>query len=86
MLYAFDDMLEISGGHTVIGVSHGGIINAVFSRLSAGEIGTGKTLTQNCSVSFIAAGIGIPIPLAYNMQDDAIVDYILKMIRYGADI
>lgn len=86
MLYAFDDMLEISGGHTVIGVSHGGIINAVFSRLSAGEIGTGKTLTQNCSVSFIAAGIGIPIPLAYNMQDDAIVDYVNRMIRYGADI
>jgi len=86
MLRAFDDMLEISAGHTVIGISHGGIINAVFSRLSSGEIGTGKTLTQNCSVSFIAAGIGLPIPLAYNMQDDAIPDYIAKMIHYGADI
>jgi len=79
-------MLECSGGKTVVGISHGGIINAVFSRLSSGEIGTGKTLTQNCSVSFIAGGIGIPIPLAYNMQEDGIVEYIAKMIYYGADI
>ncbi len=86
MLCAFDDMLELSGGQTVIGISHGGIINSVFSRLSFGEIGTGKTLTQNCSVSFIAAGIGVPIPLAYNMQDDGIVEYVARMVAYGADI
>ncbi len=86
MYRAFDDILEISGGKTVIAVSHGGIINSVFSRLSRGDIGTGKTLTQNCSVSFIASGIGHPMPLAYNMQDDAIVDYIAKMIHFGADI
>ncbi len=86
MYRAFDDVLEISGGRTVIAVSHGGIINSVFSRLSQGDIGTGKTLTQNCSVSFIAAGIGHPIPLAYNMQDDTIADYIGKMLHFGADI
>lgn len=86
MLRAFDDILEISEGRTVVAVSHGGIINSVFSKLSFGEIGTGKTLTQNCSVSFIASGIGHPIPLAYNMQDDAIVDYIAKMLHFGADI
>jgi len=86
MLRAFDIILEISEGKTVIAVSHGGIINSVFSRLSSGEIGTGKTLTQNCSVSFIAAGIGYPIPLAYNMQEDGIVDYIAKMLQFGADI
>lgn len=86
MLDAFDDMLELSARRTAIGVSHGGIINAVFSRLSFGDIGTGKTLTQNCSVSFIAGGIGIPIPLAYNMQDELILDYIAKIINCGADI
>ena len=43
MLYAIDDMLEVSGRKTVIGVTHGGLINAVFSRLTSGEIGTGKT-------------------------------------------
>ncbi len=86
MLRAFDDVLEISEGRTVVAVSHGGIINSVFSRLSFGEVGTGKTLTQNCSVSFIAAGIGHPLPLAYNMQDEGIVDYIAKMLHFGADI
>ncbi len=86
MYRAFDDVLEASGGRSVLAVSHGGIINSVFSRLSQGDVGTGKTLTQNCSVSFIAAGIGHPIPLAYNMQDDAIVDYLVKMLHFGADI
>lgn len=86
MLRAFDEILEISEEKTVIAVSHGGIINALFSRLSFGEIGTGKTLTQNCSVSFIACGIGHPIPLAYNMQNDEIVDYIAKMLHFGAEI
>lgn len=86
MLRAFDDVLEISEGRTVVAVSHGGIINSVFSKLSFGDVGTGKTLTQNCSVSFIASGIGHPIPLAYNMQDDGIVDYIAKMLHFGADI
>ncbi len=86
MLRAFDDIMEISEGKTAIAVSHGGIINSVFSRLSFGEIGTGKTLTQNCSVSFIACGIGMPLPLAYNMQGQEIVDYIAKMLHFGADI
>ncbi len=86
MLRAFDEVLEISEGRTVAAVSHGGIINSVFSRLSFGDVGTGKTLTQNCSVSFIAAGIGHPLPLAYNMQDEGIVDYIAKMLHFGADI
>lgn len=86
MLRAFDDVLDVSEGKTVIAVSHGGIINALFSRLSFGEIGTGKTLTQNCSVSFIASGIGHPIPLAYNLQENDIVDYIAKMLHFGAEI
>lgn len=86
MLGAIDDMLEISGRRSVIGVTHGGIINAVFSRLTAGEIGTGKTLTVNCSVSCIAAGIGEPIPLAYNLQNDNAAEYIKKLLWCGADI
>jgi len=86
MLYAIDDMLEVSGRKTVIGVTHGGLINAVFSRLTSGEIGTGKTLTMNCSVSCIAAGIGEPIPLAYNLQNDYAAGYIKKLLWCGAEI
>lgn len=86
MLSAIDDMLDISCGKSVIGVTHGGMINAVYSRLTSGEIGTGKTLTVNCSLSFIAAGIGEPIPLAYNLQGDGAASYISKLIHHGADI
>ncbi len=86
MLGAIDDMLEVSERKTVIGVTHGGLINAVFSRLTSGEIGTGKTLTVNCSVSCIAAGIGEPIPLAYNLQNDYAAEYINKLLWCGAEI
>ncbi len=86
MLRAIDDMLEVSSGRSVIGVTHGGLINAIFSRLTSGEIGTGRTLTVNCSVSCIAAGIGEPIPLAYNLQNDAATVYLTKLLVHGADI
>ncbi|MBR5312763.1 MAG: histidine phosphatase family protein [Clostridia bacterium] len=86
MLRAIDDMLEVSARRSVIGVTHGGLINAVFSRLTAGEIGTGKTLTVNCSLSCIAAGIGEPIPLAYNLQNESATIYLTKLLVHGADI
>lgn len=86
MLRAIDEMLELSQHKTVIGVTHGGIINAVFSRLTSGEIGTGKTLSVNCSMSCIAAGIGEAIPLAYNLQSENIEVYLSKLIKHGADI
>ncbi len=86
MLRAVDDMLEASAKRSVIGVTHGGLINAVFSRLTAGEIGTGKTLTVNCSLSCIAAGIGEPIPLAYNLQNESATIYLTKLLVHGADI
>lgn len=86
MLRAVDDMLEISARRSVIGVTHGGLINAVFSRLTAGDIGTGKTLTVNCSLSCIAAGIGEPIPLAYNLQNESATIYLTKLLVHGADI
>ncbi|MGN0989813.1 MAG: histidine phosphatase family protein [Eubacteriales bacterium] len=86
MLKAIDEMLEISGRRSVVGVTHGGMINAVYSRLTSGEIGTGKTLTVNCSLSFIAAGIGEPVPLAYNLQGEGAASYITKLIHHGAEI
>ena len=86
MLSAIDEMLELSERRSVIGVTHGGMINAVYSRLTSGEIGTGKTLTVNCSLSLIAAGIGEPIPLAYNLQGDGAVSYISKLIHHGAEL
>ena len=59
--------------------------DTVFTYFGIREIGTGKSLTVNCSVSLIAAGIGSPIPLAYNLQDDGIYEYFRKMLRAGAE-
>lgn len=86
MLHAMDDMLEASGRKTVVGVTHGGIINAVFSRLTQGEIGTGKTLSVNCGISLIAAGIGEAVPIAFNLQGENAVQFIKTMIRFGAEL
>ena len=86
MLRSIDEMLALSGRKTVIAVTHGGMINAVYSRLTSGEIGTGKTLTVNCSLSLIAAGIGEPIPLAYNLQGDGAITYFSKLLHHGAEI
>lgn len=91
MLSAIDDMLyhareNAAGKCTVIGVTHSGLINACFSRLTSGEIGTGKTVSVNCSISCIAAGIGEAVPLAYNLQNDHAVDYFTKILKSGADI
>lgn len=38
-------------GRTIVVVSHGGFINVVLSLVSGGEVGTGKTLLGNASVS-----------------------------------
>lgn len=86
MLHAIDEMVNLSGKHTVIGVTHGGLINAVFSRLTSGKIGTGRTLTVNCSISCIAAGIGEPIALAYNLQNENAAIYLTKILLSGAEI
>lgn len=40
-------------GKRVVLVSHGGVINAVLSMLSGGEIGTGKTVLNNGGISLI---------------------------------
>lgn len=86
MLSAIDEMVDISGGTSVVAVTHGGIINSVFSRLTSGEIGTGKTLTVNCALSLIAAGIGEPIPLAYNLQNEGALSYLTKLKHHCSDI
>ncbi|MBE6617257.1 MAG: histidine phosphatase family protein [Ruminococcaceae bacterium] len=86
MLRAIDDMLEVSDRKTVVGVTHGGIINAVFSRLTQGEIGTGKTLSVNCGLSLVAAGIGEAVPIAFNLQGENAVQFIKKMIHFGAEL
>jgi uncharacterized phosphatase len=45
------EVIQAYPGRRVIAVSHGGLINAVLSLVTGGELGTGKTLLANASVS-----------------------------------
>lgn len=46
-----DSMTLEHPGRTLVVVSHGGFINVVLSLVSRGEVGTGKTVLANASVS-----------------------------------
>jgi broad specificity phosphatase PhoE len=46
-----DAVTSDHGGRRVVAVSHGGFINAVLSLVSGGEVGTGKSVLVNASVS-----------------------------------
>jgi uncharacterized phosphatase len=48
-----DDVVRRFNGRRVIAVSHGGFINALLALVSGGQLGTGKTLLGNASVSVI---------------------------------
>ncbi len=43
-------------GRSVVAISHGGFINAVLALVSAGRVGTGKTILGNASVSVVVLG------------------------------
>lgn len=62
-----------------LAVTHGGILNAMYHKITGGRIGTGKNICANCSISFVAAGKGACIPLTYNLTDEVFLDYVEKL-------
>lgn len=61
-------------------VTHGGIINALFSCITLGTTGTGKNYSENCGVSLVAVGRDVTIPLAYGLTGDIFLNYIKELI------
>lgn len=59
-----------------VAVTHGGVINALFSCVTLGATGTGKNYSENCGVSLVAVGRDATIPLAYGLTGDIFLDYI----------
>jgi uncharacterized phosphatase len=51
---ALKDLTQNYPQQSVVVVAHGGTINVVLSLLSGGEIGTGKTVLANASLSVVA--------------------------------
>ena len=74
------DLCSRTNGDTVFCVSHGGILNAFFSRITSGEIGTGKNLSVNCGLSLVAADTDSVVPLAFNLQNESAVRYIRRLM------
>lgn len=67
------------GKRQVLLVTHGGVVNALFMRITRGKIGTGKNITVNCGVCLVAVNKAATIPLAYNLTGDSFYDYIEKL-------
>lgn len=55
-LHFLDEVSRTHEGRRVIVVSHGGFINAVLALVSGGEVGTGKSILENASVSTLVQG------------------------------
>ncbi len=59
-----------------LAITHGGVINSLFSYLTKGRSGTGKNVARNCSISIVASGLSDIIPLAFNLCGDEFISYI----------
>lgn len=59
-----------------IAVTHGGVINSLFSHLTRGRAGVGKNVAKNCTIGLAASGLFDIIPLAFNLQGDDFIRYI----------
>ena len=70
----------------IVAVTHGGIINALFSYITLGRIGTGKNFSENCGVSLVAAGSDAVIPLAYGLTGDLFINYIREYSSVYEDL
>ena len=73
-------------GDAVVAVTHGGVINALFSVITGGAIGTGKNFSENCGISLVAYGTDATIPLAYGLTREMFLDYAAKYSRRLAEL
>lgn len=65
-----------TGNNNAVFVTHGGVINALFSYLTRGRAGNSKNLSANCSIALAASCKTDIIPLAFNLTDQRFSDYI----------
>ena len=63
----------------LIAVTHGGVINALFLKITNGKVGTGKNLSDNCGISIVAVDKKATVPLAYNLNGEEFLDYVRRL-------
>lgn len=71
--------VSYSGNRQFAVITHGGVANALFMRLTRGKIGTGKNITVNCGICLLAVNKTATIPLAYNLTGDVFLDYAQRL-------
>lgn len=64
-----------------VAVTHGGVINALFSYLTRGRAGNSKSLSANCSIALAASCETDIIPLAFNLFEDNFTNYIKEIYK-----
>ncbi|MBS5724199.1 MAG: histidine phosphatase family protein [Clostridiales bacterium] len=70
------EMCSASGDEAIVAVTHGGVMNALFSSLTGGRAGLGPNITQNCAVAMVAVGKYDIIPLSFNMTARVFPEYV----------
>ncbi len=75
------DIYRETGNSPAVLVTHGGVINALFSILTRGRAGNSKSLSANCSIALAASCDTDIIPLAFNLCDESFTDYIKEIYK-----
>lgn len=73
---ALGKVRKMSQSEAAVVVTHGGVMNLLFSCITCGRAGCGKNITANCTVSLVAVGDREIIPLAYNLGGEELIAYI----------
>ncbi len=63
----------------IVAVTHGGIMNALFSSLTGGRAGLGPNITRNCTVAMVAVGKYDVIPLSFNLTARVFPEYVREI-------
>lgn len=79
IMRAIGEVRRISGEDAAVVVTHGGLLNCLFARITRGRAGAGGNIAANCNVSLVAAGDRDVIPLAYNLGGKELNEYIKNM-------
>ncbi|MBQ7669845.1 MAG: histidine phosphatase family protein [Clostridia bacterium] len=83
---------EIKRDGAAVCVTHAGIINALFSVITCGRLGTGKSFCENCAVSIVVVGRDVTFPVAYGLTGELFIDFIkeyvcaLERLRAGSGV
>ena len=79
MKRTLSQLCSASAEQGIVAVTHGGIMNALFSSLTGGRAGLGPNITQNCTVAMVAVGKYDIIPLSFNLTAHVFPEYVREI-------